>query len=178
MAGRASDHSAPSVRHVLIWTSLTFAMVGAAGATGYLVAAATADADVQSPAHDPPLSSSPGLIDVRAVFGSGYAAGRRASREGALARGRREGRSEERFVWQRRLRRDGPTYRRIYEAGRASGSRAALERFAFTGDGIYAVGVAQRGLEVKGSYGPLRKGAGYRLCKDGTALCDAEKPGD
>lgn len=151
-------------------------MAGTAGATGYLVAAAAGEANVRSPGRDPLLSSSPGLVDVSAVYGSGHSAGRRASREGALARARREGRSEERFVWQRRLRRDGPTYRRIYEAGRATGSREALGRFAFAGDGFYAVGVAKRGLKVNASYGPLRKGADYQLCKDGTALCDAEKP--
>ena len=177
MAGMGSDYSEPSPRRALIWAALTFAMAGAAGGTGYLVAAATEDATAQPLAHHPLLSSNPGLVDVQAVYNSGFSAGGRGPRKSALARGRREGRKEERVVWQRRLRRDGPTYRHIYEAGVTAGSRQTLARFAFADDGFYAVGVAQRGLEVNATYGPLRDGDAYRLCDDGTALCSPARQG-
>ena len=178
MTGREKDRSEPSLRRVLVWAALTFAMAGAAGGTGYLVATAAAeDASAQAPADDPLLSGGPRLIDVGAIHRSGFRAGRRAPTRRALARGRREGRAEERLVWQRRLRRDGPMYRRIYADGAAAGSRQALARFSFVGDGLYAVGVAQRGSEVNATYGPLRDDAAYRVCKGGTALCNAEGSG-
>ena len=58
---QGKDRSEPSLRRVLVWAALTFAMAGAAGGTGYLVATAAAeDASAQAPAEDPLLRGVPG----------------------------------------------------------------------------------------------------------------------
>ena len=169
---RGKRDRAPSLLPALAWAAITFAMAGAAGAAGYLVAAATEDAAAESPADSfAPLAETPRLLQATEIYAAGRRAGARAARPRALAQGRRQGRVLGRGEAGRPYRPGEPAYRRIFETGRLAGSSEALGSFAFADDGFYIVGVSRGGRRLGISQGPLRPGDAYELCDAGSRPC-------
>ncbi len=172
MIRKGKRSSEPSLRPVLAWAAITFAMAGAAGGTGYFVAAAAGEASADPPrASSVPPAAKPVLLRVSDIYASGRRAGVRAARRRALAEGRRQGRMRGRVEAGERFRPGEPAYRRIFAVGRRAGAREALGGFAFAGDGFYLVDVTQRGRRVGLGYGPLQPGDTYQLCGGGTRAC-------
>ena len=161
-------------RQTLTWGALTFLLALSAGAIGYLSAGATTQAKPASPRLAAPAA--PGLVDLVGIYRSGYSDGARAGGRKGYAKGRIDGRRAEARETKLRYRQGGLWYRAVADRGRRAGARRALERFGFSGNGFYLVGVRDGGGEVDASHGPLPEGRAYRVCRDGSAVCAAARP--
>jgi len=185
MVRRGKRETEPSLRRALAWAAITFAMAGAAGGTGYLVAATTGAPTAGSPSASAAPKAMPKLLRASDIYATGRRAGGRAARPRALAAGRRQGRMLGRVAAGAQFRPGEPAYRRIFEAGRRTGTREALAGFA--GDGLYVVRVSRGGRRAtigRGPLGPRQTVGRGRLgpratsarCDGGTRACLDDGP--
>ncbi len=172
--GRGGPGANSAARQTFTWGALTFLIALSAGAIGYLSAGATTQAKPASAALAAPTA--PGLVDLVGLYRSGYSDGARAGGRKGYAKGRISGRRAEAREAKLRFRRGGLWYRLAFDRGRRAGTRRALERFGFRGNGFYLVGVRDGGREVDARHGPLPDDRAYRVCRDGSAVCAAGPP--